>query len=1640
MTLSRTLCLFLSLLFLPAAGGVELERMVAAEGAVGYFADLALGENGEILIADSKDGGIVRFDGQSFDRVESRVSRPGGIAHVGGGQLALTDTSNSEVLLYTATGKVRERFADSGSSDGELDTPASVAAGPSGRLYVADHGNDRVSIFSRDGVFLHHLGDHRAPQLSSPRVVKIDSAENVYVLEQGGGGRITVLDHRGALLARLDGEWLEQVVGESIQPKTIAVDQAGVLFVGDGNRGRVYQIDWRNRRRITAFGSRGSGQGRYRQMSALLSLPDSRLLVADSGNRRIDIYRLDDHQQAGQPAPQISGIPVAARTAVACSAMHRYNASSLLCARKKASSLHVDIASDRRTATRFTGNAPQAVFQDGTGTLLLDGNALVSLNAEGKLQFEVGEQGAADGQFDNPTDVFATQDHIYVADTGNRRVQIFSRDGVVLSKLDLDTTGRPIFKEPIAVVLADSGDIYVADRGLKQVLVFDAEHKFRRSIDGPYRQQFTDLYDLDLDRDGQLYVLAATQQNDAFVAVFSEFHNRFNFGSGGDHGFAIGDPRSISVTGDLHIEVSVHDADRDALLRFEFAQVPPRVRAVRAIGNRRSTAVEWTASGTRTVTGYLVYSAEQRNGPYQLREALPADQTRWQLDHEGRDAPLYYRVSAVSADGLEGESSTPARDLFQLAYRAYAQGEFTEATRYFRDASRNAPEQAEPLRYLGQSLMKMGESRRAEQAFQRLAEVEGHEEEALNLRIQALASAGRELEAKALIDEAVSRDSASVDTLRICGELSLSLEDAISAVTCLEQGLSRAPENVELHLLLGQAYLALDIKQQGFAEIDRATALASNEASIWFRSARIYDANGKPKQAIARLEKALDRQPDFRKAQLELARHYLALERYDRVNNLAVKLAATPETAAEGHYLMGRVAMRKNDMPRALLALTRATQAAPDNADAWLAIADVNAAMGRPQQLVEALRSALAAAPEDFSVNLRLGRRLLERDEAGAALRPLRTAVKLQPEATEARLLLAQALEKTGSHTESLRHALIAGRTADSGNAPLILAARLYHQQGKNTRALKQLDKAIEREPANAALYTLRGKILADSGMQQRAKEALEKAAALAPTDAEPLIALASLHRQRRAYPLVIEALERLLALEDSEYHQALLDEAVAEQKQANGAGAGSPQLVLRDLHFEPIFSATHQQYSDTPLGQVTIANIGNEEFANLQVAFRIREYMDFDSTVAIDRLGAGESRIVPLKATFNHQILSIEEDTGVQAEVSLLFERDRKPQRTAVTRALTLYGKNAILWGRRNMIGAFVTPRDPLLRDYVRETVQRLKPADSKANDKLVTAMTLFESLSAHGLRYVEDPASPYSIVSNDRVDSVQFPRETLRLKVGDCDDLSVLYAAALAQLGIDSAFVYLPGHLLMMFDTGLASSDADRLTIEEDLLVTHDDRIWVPVETTMISTGFVQAWAEGARRYHESLRSGVLSLLELNEAWREFSPAPLSKAKEPIVASLDPELVQSVDQAHRLLLEMAAARLVKPYEAMAQRAPEDDSVRMQIAIHYARFGLIERADAIFDELLERSPGNGAVHNNRGSMHLSRRDYESALDAYQRAEQLDPRDPGIKVNLALTYYHLGNHSLAREKFEEAVSLRDTVRARYAQLAKLLGL
>ncbi len=99
-----------------------------------------------------------------------------------------------------------------------------------------------------------------------------------------------------------------------------------------------------------------------------------------------------------------------------------------------------------------------------------------------------GGQGNGKGQFQEPRGIaIDVKNRVYVADTGNRRIQVFTGDGAFLAQWN---RGDQPFVEPVAVVVNSKGEILVLDSGPCWIYRFSADGKYLDKFGGPEAQLY----------------------------------------------------------------------------------------------------------------------------------------------------------------------------------------------------------------------------------------------------------------------------------------------------------------------------------------------------------------------------------------------------------------------------------------------------------------------------------------------------------------------------------------------------------------------------------------------------------------------------------------------------------------------------------------------------------------------------------------------------------------------------------------------------------------------------------------------------------------------------------------------------------------------------------------------------------------------------------------------------------------------------------------------------------------------------------------------------------------------------------------------------------------------------------------------
>jgi len=99
---------------------------------------------------------------------------------------------------------------------------------------------------------------------------------------------------------------------------------------------------------------------------------------------------------------------------------------------------------------------------------------LLKLDHDGNLIERLGGLGTGDYQFDRPIDVDATNGlKIYISDYGNNRIQIYDRRFQYLGTITGETAFRDRRIQPTQLVVNNFGELFVYDGSSKSILKFD---------------------------------------------------------------------------------------------------------------------------------------------------------------------------------------------------------------------------------------------------------------------------------------------------------------------------------------------------------------------------------------------------------------------------------------------------------------------------------------------------------------------------------------------------------------------------------------------------------------------------------------------------------------------------------------------------------------------------------------------------------------------------------------------------------------------------------------------------------------------------------------------------------------------------------------------------------------------------------------------------------------------------------------------------------------------------------------------------------------------------------------------------------------------------------------------------------------
>jgi uncharacterized protein (TIGR03437 family) len=490
------------------AVNAQLERPTGV--AVDWSGNIYVADRNAYLIRKVSTAGIIttvagggsNFRGDGDQATNARLYGPVGVAVDSSGRLFFNDERNSYVFMvtpggvvFTVAGNLSTSYSlnDGGpATSATLSSPAGLALGGAGTIYVADPGNQRVRLLTPVGQTpkdytiqtvagtsnYGYSGDGGlgvTAQLNSPKRVAVDSSGNVYISDNRNS-RVRKLTSAGVIATvagngtyGYSGDGGDATKAQISYPGGIAVDSAGNLYIADYNNSRIRKVTPQGT--ISTVAGKGWGGAdpgdNIPATQALLMYPTD-VAVDASGNMYIA-----DSQRCEIRKVDTAGII----TVVAGNGTEGYTGDGGLAA-------NAEIGCPNSVAVDSSGNIYTGTERE-SAIRKISPSGIISTVAGDTEEGFYGDGGpAVKAVFDWPEGIAVdAAGNLYIADSSNQRIRRISLDGIIETIAGSDSRGGydgdgraaldTLLSGPNGVAVDAAGNIYVADSGNNRVRVLN---------------------------------------------------------------------------------------------------------------------------------------------------------------------------------------------------------------------------------------------------------------------------------------------------------------------------------------------------------------------------------------------------------------------------------------------------------------------------------------------------------------------------------------------------------------------------------------------------------------------------------------------------------------------------------------------------------------------------------------------------------------------------------------------------------------------------------------------------------------------------------------------------------------------------------------------------------------------------------------------------------------------------------------------------------------------------------------------------------------------------------------------------------------------------------------------------------------
>lgn len=688
-TLFLLMCLISSLQAVPRVLQILPSEPIRSK--VGEITSFCIDDQ-HLYLTDAKKNEVIVLDLQTGDLLpypESQWKNLGDPTDIFADKenIYICEAKENRISIYDKKGMLIRVITNKNSDEYAIKAPQQVFVNDVGVLYIFDTDRKEIMSFSNEGFFLGSVG------VTKPIAMTMDATQNIHVLQEGDDG-FTIVVYDSNLNFQRKVEFSKEA-GELFKGVgSFSINMFGEYYFISNDKCYCFKTDGRGQLITKSkFGTKAknSSAGYFSDptiIRAYYSNSKNEFLILDAKHNVVQIIEDDNISNTTKLKPSLltrlsylKTIPdffidevimdslVTAIKEIPNSSGFLSSSEKELVSKSGISKLYNTQFKELKKKKMSVDN-PRHILVTNEKIYISDdkANQIFMFNKkDGTVISSFGEKGSDEGNFKRPGGIVQAQDgSIYICDTDNNRISVYTDDGIFLRNLL-----NPILEKPIMLCITSKNELYVLLESARIVKISNLDNPEYVAINTRANKisWITLIYD-----DMLAYVNDEKQQ----IVIVKNNREILSFGGKGN----VTDPMQFKSINAMAFDsywnklyVSDKEANNTKVFQFFLSPMTP-TGFVLNITDQKEVLLQWDPLSP--IRNYKLYIKTDQDSSF----------VQCSINHHliNYSTPniTSYKISSIGLDGRESVPSAPIKDVYSYAKYLEETGYYLQAIEMYK--------------------------------------------------------------------------------------------------------------------------------------------------------------------------------------------------------------------------------------------------------------------------------------------------------------------------------------------------------------------------------------------------------------------------------------------------------------------------------------------------------------------------------------------------------------------------------------------------------------------------------------------------------------------------------------------------------------------------------------------------------------------------------------------------------------------------------------------------------------------------------------------------------------------------------------------------------------------------------------------